>query len=163
MEQATAEPEKYIDDKACRKYITIRKSSKTESGYTITIKKDVVENALSTAGWVVLISNNISDAKKAMGIYRDKDVVEKGFLRLKNSIDLDRLRVHSGDVMQGKLFVGFIASIMMAEINRVMDTKGLYKKYTMKELLKVVQKLRIQEINGHSILYPVTKEQRTIV
>ena len=109
-----------------------------------------------------MISNVISDAQKAMGIYRDKDVVEKGFLRMKNSIDLGRLRVHSDNAAQGKLFVGFIASVLMSGINKVMAEKDLYRTYTMKELLHVLAKLRIQEINGQTILAIVSKEQRLI-
>ena len=121
-----------------------------------------MEKALYTAGWVVLISNDIPDALQAMCVYRDKDVVEKSFLRLKNSIDLGRLRVHSDNAMQGKLFVGFLASILMAEINKTMDRHGLYKKYTMKELVNLLAKLRVQDINGRRILYPVSKEQRIV-
>ena len=102
---------------------------------------------MQTAGWVILVSNDISDAKKAISINRDKDVVEKGFLRLKNSIDLGRLRVHGDNAAQGKLFVGFLASIIMSSINKVMSDKELYGKYTMKELLRILTKLRIQEID----------------
>ena len=109
-----------------------------------------------------MISNVISDAQKAMGIYRDKDVVEKGLLRMMNSTDLGRLRVHSANAAQCNLFVGFIASVLMSGINKVMVEKDLYRKYTMKELLRVLAKLRIQEINGQTILAPVSKEQRLI-
>jgi len=109
-----------------------------------------------------LISNVINDAQKAMGIYRDKDVVEKGFLRMKNSTDMGRLHVHSDNAAQGKLFVGFIASVLMSGTNKVMAEKDLYRTYTMKELLHVLAKLRIQEINGQTILAIVSKEQRLI-
>jgi len=161
-EKATENPEKWINDEECRKYLVIRKSDKQASGYTVSIRNDVVEKSLETAGWVVLISNDISDAKRAMSIYRDKDVVEKGFLRLKNSIDLGRLRVHSDNAAQGKLFVGFIASVIMSGINQVMSDKDLYRKYTMKELQRILAKLRIQEIHEHIIIAPLTKEQRMI-
>lgn len=140
----------------------IRKSEQQNSGYTISIRTDVVEKSLQTAGWVVLISNAVSDAQKAMGIYRDKDVVEKGFLRMKNSIDLGRLRVHNDNAVRGKLFIGFVASVIMSCINKVMTDKDLYRKYTMKELIRILAKLRIQEINGQSIIAPLTKEQRMI-
>ena len=70
--------------------------------------------------------------------------------------------VHSDNAMQGKLFVGFLASILMAEINKTMDRHGLYKNYTMKELLNLLAKLRVQDINGRRILYPVSKEQRIV-
>lgn len=161
-QKAISHPEKYITDEECRKYLNIRKSEKQASGYTVSIRNDVLEKALYTAGWVVLISNDIADALQAMSIYRDKDVVEKSFLRLKNSIDLGRLRVHSDNAMQGKLFVGFLASILMAEINKTMVEHDLYKNYTMREVLNILAKLRVQDINNRQILYPVTKEQRLI-
>ena len=159
---AIADPEKYLKSDECRKYLAIRKSEKREEGYTVNIRKDIVDKELSTAGWTVLISNHVACAERAIGIYRDKDVVEKGFLRLKNNIDLGRLRVHSDNTMQGKLFIGFIASVIMSEMNRVMVEKGLYKKYTMKSLLRTIEKLRVQDINGQDIVYPATKAQRTI-
>lgn len=161
-EQAEESPEKAMADTECRKYLIIRHSGKQASGYTINIRKDAVEEALGTAGWIVLISNKVPDARQAMRIYRDKDVVEKGFLRLKNSIDLGRLRVHGDGAMQGKQFIGFIAGILMSEINRIMSENNLYKKYTMKELLSTVAKQRVQEIRGQRIIYPATREQKTI-
>ena len=161
-QKAIENPEKCLQDEECQKYLIIRKSEKQDAGYTVNIRTDVIEKSLQTAGWVILLSNDISDARKAMGIYRDKDVVEKGFLRMKNNIDLGRLRVHSDNAMQGKLFVGFIASVIMSNINKVMADMDLYKKYTMKELLRILAKLRIQEINGQSIISPLTKEQRIL-
>ncbi|HCB30298.1 MAG TPA: IS1634 family transposase [Acinetobacter lwoffii] len=161
-QKATDNPEKWIADEECQKYLVIRKSEKQDNGYTINIRNDVIEKRLQTAGWVVLISNCVTDAQRAMAVYRDKDVVEKGFLRLKNSIDLGRLRVHSDNAMQSKLFVGFIASVMMSSINKVMTEKALHQKYTMKELLQVLAKQRIQEINDQRIISPLTKEQRNI-
>jgi transposase len=162
QQKAAEDPAKHLDDEECKKYLLIRKSEKKDSGYTVNIRTDVVEKKLQHAGWVVLISNDISDVKKAMELYRDKDVVEKGFLRLKNSIDLGRLRVHSDNAMHNKLLVGFIASILMSSINNTMTSKELYGKHTMKELLNAMAKLRIQEINGQEIIAPVTKEQRVI-
>jgi transposase len=50
---------------------------------------------------------------KRIFIYREKDVVEKGFLWFKNSLDLARLRVHQGNSMQNKTFVGFLAHLML--------------------------------------------------
>jgi len=44
----------------------------------------------------------------------------------------------------------------------VMAAKDLYKKYTMYELVKKLQGLRVQEIKGKKLLYPITKDQREI-
>ena len=70
----------------------------------------MIAQELENAGWLVTVSNHIQDASEAIRIYRDKDVVEKGFLRLKNSLGLGRLRVHSQQAMGSKVFVGFTYS-----------------------------------------------------
>jgi transposase len=161
-EEAEQSPRKYIDDSEHAKYLIIRRSEKAESGYTVSIREDVISSELKTAGWVIIISNDIDNAKEAMRIYREKDVVEKGFLRLKNSLDLGRLRVHSQESMQNKVFIGFIALVLLSEIHRVMSVQNMYKSLTLKQLLHTISRHRIQEISGTRIIYPVTKEQRTI-
>ncbi len=70
------------------------------------VREDVIERELANAGWLVLVSNHIKDAGEAIKIYRAKDVVEKGFLRFKGSLGLDRLRVHSQEAMESKVIRG---------------------------------------------------------
>ena len=144
------------------RYLFIRKSEKNDHGYTINIRQEVIDKELEHVGWLVLLSNDVSDPKEAITIYRTKDVVEKGFLRFKNSLEMGRLRIHSENSMQNKVFVGFIGLIIMAGIHKVMLDQGLYRNMTMKKLIKTLEKLRIQSINGSKILFPVTKEQREI-
>ena len=146
-----------------RKYLIIRNSSSNESGRTISIRKDVIDRELSTTGWMVAVSNFISNPEKAISIYRAKDVVEKGFLRLKNCLDLARLRVHSDNAMQNKIFVGFIALILTAHINKVMSEKDIYDAMTMRKMLKIMNTLRVQCVNGKRIVYPPTKAHKDIL
>jgi hypothetical protein len=87
---------------------------------------------------------------------------EKGFLRLKTQLDLGRLRVHRDDSMQNKVFIGFIALILMSHLHKVMLDKDLYKTMTLKKLLLILSKLRVQHISGQRILFPLTKEQKAI-
>ena len=161
-EKAAENPAKAFHDPEYEKYLMIRKSEKAETGYTVNVRADIVTNELKTAGWMVIISNDVSDAKEAMTIYRDKDVVEKGFLRLKNSLDLCRLRVHHECSMQNKVFVGFIAFILLSYMHSVMSDKKLYSTMTMKKMILTLSKLRVQKINGYRILFPLTKDQKDI-
>ena len=131
-------------------------------GYTINIRQELVAQKLKNAGWLVILSNEVADAKKALVIYHQKDVVEKGFWRLKTQLDLGRLRVHRDDSMQNKLFIGFIALIMMSHLHTVMSDKGLYKKMSIKKMIMTLTKLKTQNINGSRILFPLTKEQKII-
>jgi sensor histidine kinase regulating citrate/malate metabolism len=68
-----------MDDSEHAKYLIIRRSEKAESGYTVSIREGVISSELTTAGWVTIISNDIDNATEAIFIYREKDVVEKGF------------------------------------------------------------------------------------
>jgi hypothetical protein len=144
------------------RYLSIKPKANGNTGCSIKVRHEVLEKELETSGWLVLVSNRIKDPQEALWIYRAKDVVEKGFFRLKNSIDLERLRIHSSQSMQNKAFIGFISIILLSHINKVMLEKGLYKKLTIKSLMLTLKKLRIQYINGQPILFPVTKEQKMI-
>ena len=161
-EQAEADPIVAQADEEFLKYLIIRKSEQASTGYTINIREEVVAQKLRNAGWLVVLSNDVVDAKQALVIYRQKDVVEKGFWRLKTQLDLGRLRVHRDDSMQNKLFIGFIALILMSYLHAVMSEKALYKKMTIKKMIMTLSKLKIQNINGSVILFPLTKEQKII-
>ena len=161
-EQAMGQPEKYANDPKYSKYLIIRRSDKESNGYTINLREEVVEAELATAGWLVIISNFVTDAKEAIKSYREKDIVEKGFHRLKNSLDLGRLRVHSEASMQNKVFVGFISLILLSGIHNVMSDKMLYREMTMKKLILTLSKLKLQIVKGARVLFPVTKAQREI-
>jgi len=158
---AKAEPRSKTHRQPFKKYLDIKKLG--GAGYSIQIRQDVVDEELANKGWLVTISNNIKDAAEAIRIYRAKDVVEKGFFRLKNSLELDRLRVHSDVAMENKIFVGFIALIIMSYIHCVMLDNGLYYKMTMKKLILIMEKIRVVYIKGDRILMPITKEQSDIL
>jgi transposase len=161
-DEATASPCKFTDSTEHKKYLSIRKSGTAQGGYTVTVREDALNKLLQTVGWLVIISNDMSDAKEVLRIYRAKDVVEKGFLRLKCDLDLGRLRVHGQDRMQNKVFIGFISLILLSAIHATMSDKNLYAKMTMRQLIRRLAKLRVQEIGDQRIVYPATKTQRQI-
>ena len=162
VEEAQKDPHNGKLQEQFDRYLIIRKSEKQDSGYSINVREDVLAEELAHAGWLVLVSNYTADAGEAIRIYRDKDVVEKGFHRIKHSLGLDRLRVHSQQAMESKVFIGFVALILSSHIHRVMLEHKLYKTMTMKELIRTMEKLRTQVIDNRRILFPMTKRQREI-
>lgn len=145
-----------------KKYLIVRRSKQKDSGVTVNMREDVVANELKTIGWFILISNDITDTQAAHDIYRMKDVVEKSFLRYKNNLGLDRLRVHSDNRMQNKIFVAFIALIIASAIYETMKRKDMFKSMTFDRLILTLAKLKSATYNGKTIMRPVTKEQMTI-
>jgi hypothetical protein len=161
-QQAVADPnnEKLVAE--YKKYLIVRKSQQNDNGVTVSIREDIVAKELETVGWFVLLSNHIENAQAAHDIYRMKDVVEKSFLRYKNNLGLDRLRVHSDDRMQNKIFVAFIALIITSAIHETMKRKNLFKRMTFERFILTLAKSKSATVNGNIILRPLTKEQTDI-
>jgi len=161
--QAVADPNNEKLASEYRKYLIVRKSQQNSDGVTVSIREDIVAKELETVGWFVLISNHIEDSQVAHDVYRMKDVVEKGFLRYKSNLGLDRLRVHSDDRMQNKIFVAFISLILSSAIYETMKRKEPLKRMTLDRLILILAKLKSATVNGSTILRPMTKDQTDIL
>lgn len=96
-------------------------------GRQVRYKDEAVRNYRERhSGIFALISNHEKDAMTALECYRNKDVVEKSFDDLKNEEDCRRLRMHSDQAAEGKLFLGFLALILRSSIaNGIRGNKEL--------------------------------------
>ena len=128
----------------------------------IQINQQAIDLELETSGWLVILGNGKISVQKAHDIYRKKDVVEKAFMKYKNTLGLYRLRVHGDEWMRNKLFVAFMALALVSHIHKIMKEKDLYKKMTMEKMFLTLSKLKKIAINGQNILRPLTKEQHEI-
>ena len=81
------------------------------------------------------MSNGIKDPVEALITYRTKDLIEKAFGNLKERLNMRRMSVASEENLEGKLFIQFIALIYLSYIKKAMDDNGLFKNYTMQEVL----------------------------
>ena len=135
-------------------------------GLQVSYNTEAISQHISRyAGFQGLLSNGIKDPIDAMRVYRDKDAVEKCFDDLKNSLDMKRLRMHQSSTVDGRLFIQFIALILISALRQKMRTSGLIEKYTIHELLREMEtivKVQYSGRYGH-ILTEVTKVQREIL
>ena len=135
-------------------------------GLQVSYNTEAISQHISRyAGFQGLLSNGIKDPIDAMRVYRDKDAVEKCFDDLKNSLDMKRLRMHQSSTVDGRLFIQFIALILISDLRQKMRTSGLIEKYTIHELLREMEtivKVQYSGRYGH-ILTEVTKVQRDIL
>ncbi len=74
---------------------------------------DFIEN--DSCYWV-LMSTSQKDTRKALLEYRDRNDVEVGFDDVKNAEDMRRLRNHNERTIKGKMFVVFIALILLTKL-----------------------------------------------
>ena len=78
---------------------------------------------------------------------------------------MKRLRMHTSATVDGRLFVQFIALILISAIRKEMRSSKLIEKYTVRELLqemKTLTKVKYSGKYGH-ILTELTKAQRDIL
>ena len=120
-------------EKDYKKYFDINETPKR--GISLTVKQDAVDAAHERYGFFVLISNEVKDPVTALSLYRMRDVVEKAFWNVKERLNLRRTMTSSESSLEGKLFVEFVALIYLSYIQKKMDDKGLFGKYTMHEML----------------------------
>jgi hypothetical protein len=81
---------------------------------------------------------------------------------MKNNLDLARLRVHSDAAMRNKLFVCFIAMILVSRIDTLMGHADIFKKMSLRKILKVLEGVRFISIHNRRILQPLSSEQKAI-
>jgi len=127
-----------------QKYFTLKETPKR--GIQVQVKEDVIKEAKRYYGFFTLLSNETMDAKTALEIYRNKDVVEKAFGNLKERLSMRRMLVSSEQSLEGKLFVEFIALIYLSYIKKQMQDKDLFKKYTLQTLLDSVDVIECFEV-----------------
>jgi transposase len=123
-----------------KRYFIVRDTPKR--GRRILVRDEAVQSfKQNTAGYCILLSNDIKDPVQALKIYRDKDRVEKGFDNLKNALDMNRLRIQSAAAMQGRLFVQFVAQILVSAIHNSMAASKLDESYSLPELINELKSI----------------------
>ena len=123
----------------------------TDGGRKVSYNVEAIKQAKKYMGYFALISNEKMDAFTALHLYRMKDVVEKAFGNLKERLNFRRLLVSSESSLDGKIFVEFIALILISYLDHKMKEKQLYADYTMQQLLDKIDLIECFEDKGHKL------------
>lgn len=139
--EALCSGEKIKDEEFAEKYFIIKETK--VRGRKVLYNDEAIESHLKNrVGWFVMASNFIKDKKEALAIYREKDSVEKSFDDLKNQMDMKRLRVHSEEAMNGRIFLQFIALILTVWIRQKLSEAKWAKKYSYQEIMNEIGELK---------------------
>lgn len=132
-------------------------------GTKVTVKEEALAEAKRDYGYFALLSNDIKEPIHALEIYRNKDLVEKAFENLKERLNMRRLTVSSEESLDGKLFVQFIALILLSCITRKMQKSNLFKSHTLQEVLDEFDVIECFEVPGQRLqIGEVTKQQKDL-
>ena len=132
--------------------------------FTLIRKKTEIEKAINRMGKMILITNRTDlNKEQVLSLYKKRNEVERLFDILKNEMDGNRIRNHSNETMEGKLFVLFVTLAVYASLDRVMKEKELYKTVTLHELIYELKKIKVIETSdNYKFLTEISKKQREI-
>jgi transposase len=136
------------------------------SGLSFKLDVGKVNEQLGRAGFFVLLcSRGDLSSGEVLGLYRGRDVVEKGFWQFKNRLDFRRVRTHWTRILEGKLFVGFLALILRSYMGCLLRGSSVeLRRLTFDKVLLELEKIRTVTMSDTSkVLVPLTKLQKTIL
>jgi transposase len=144
------------------KYLTFFKLNKSTGCIELNYRN--IRQYMIKSGYFILLSNSEKLEKiNTLEYYRNRDTVEKLFNIEKNELDGNRLRVHSQYSSDGRIFIKFIALILYNKISCIMKKKKLFERYSLKEMMAELSKIRCTEIEGKKMVSEISKTQRAIL
>jgi transposase len=106
------------------------------------------------AGFFCILSTTFKDPMDALQVYRAKDAVENSFDDLKNQLDMKRLRIHTSAAMDSRLFLQFLALILICQIRNTTQNDKILRNLTVREVMEDMETLvRITYSGRYGQLY----------
>ena len=115
-------------------------------------------------GKFFLFYNGERDWMECLTVYRERDIVEKGFKIMKNDVQSLPLNTNKDSTTRGFIFVCFIGLIIRTKLLNMMRETKIIEDYTVQSLLLELEKIRKIELqNGEVIVTELTRKQKHII
>lgn len=141
------------------------KDQRTGRNFSIIRNNDKIQEDLNRAGFFVVVSNSGMDAGSMGQIVKHRDQCEKVFQRLKSHFGLTKTYTHGTDTYRGKMFVAFVALIMVISYRWYIrtDLKRASSETTATSIGNL-SKYQIRQKNDGTWMpmYAMTKSQREL-
>jgi transposase len=109
-------------------------------GRSVTFNEEaILKDMKKYVGFFCLMSSKKMDALTALEVYRRKETVENSFDDLKNQLDMKRLRIQSSVAMDARLFIQFIALILLSQIRNIAKGSEALKHKTIREIMEAME------------------------
>ena len=102
-------------DKSYEKYFSLEyyHEGQEDQCFVCAIEKSsVIEEELKMCGYFCIITSENMNAKDALELYKSRDVSEKLFKADKTFLGNRSMRVYTGDALEGKMLIAFVALII---------------------------------------------------
>ena len=150
--------------KLYERYFTVKETPKR--GHKVEFNEEEIQKYRKRyIGFFCILSNQFKQAKEALSVYRAKDVVENCFDDLKNHLDMKRLRVHTAQAMDSRLFLQFLALIYVSQIRQIAKENDKLKYLSVRDIMEQMETLTQVKYSGRygKLLTETTPLQRDIL
>jgi transposase len=117
------------------------------------------------AGFFCILTNVKTDSGELLETYRRKDIVENCFDDLKNGLDMKRLRIHSSEAMDTRLFIQFLALTLLSKIRMLAKEHKELRYKSPREIMEAMESIVRISYSGRygSIVSEIGPLQQTII
>jgi transposase len=116
------------------------------------------------SGFFCILTNMTISSVELLETYRRKDIIEKGFDDLKNELDMKRLRVHSSETMETRLFIQFLALVLMSAIRKEVKKNKKLQYMSVRDIMETLESVTLITYSGRygSVISETGPLQRTV-
>jgi transposase len=149
---------------AYEKYFHVKETPKR--GKKVLENTEAIQAAINVySGFSCIITTKKMGAAEALEIYRRKETVENGFDDLKNALDMKRLRIHSSASMESRLFIQFVALILLSAVRNIKNQNDKLRGMTIREIMEAMETVSEIRFSGRygKIITEIDPIQRNIM
>jgi transposase len=128
------------DKERYARYFIVKETSK-RGRHVAFNEEEIQKNRKRYAGFFCILSNRFKDSMETLRVYRRKEVVENCFSDLKNQLDMKRLRIHSSAAMDSRIFLQFLALILICRIRDTIQGDKNLRNLTVREIMEAMESL----------------------
>ena len=104
-------------------------------------EKEIQKHRKRYAGFFCILTNMKTVSSELLESYRKKDIVENCFDDLKNGLDMKRLRIHSSEAMDTRLFIQFLALILLSRMRVVLKENKELRYKSPREIMEAMESI----------------------
>jgi transposase len=138
------------------RFLIIKETPKR--GLRVTFNDEEIQKSRKRyAGFFCILTSSIKDPMDALSVYRTKESVENSFDDLKNQLDMKRLRIHTSAAMDSRIFIQFLALILICRIRNISKQDKILRNLTVREIMEHMETLvKIKFSGRYGQLYTET-------
>jgi transposase len=145
-----------------KKYDKYFITNQTEAKIQVIPKIKEIMQAVSNFGYLILLGSEKTDSIIAIEVYRNKDVIEKAIGTVKEMQGFRRPLVSNERSLEGKLFVEYIALILLSYLKKQMQITKLNKYFTVEKIFSALDTIECFEKNNKIRYSEILEKQKFI-